>query len=380
MSMIEYLKNFFSKKVKPSPSEASTPEKKVEKDDTRIIEEDWKFCAIIKLHVKEEEYEDSFQFEDTFIRIFRPSDDGFPSGLVAEVYAKKDNYTDITDAYFSLEEVLERFLHRLALVTFRKCRILKIMGISRFKVGVNEEFDILMPDVLEVINEEYDGVKLSEQPNISRYYPEVEIMDALREVKLSLETNLVLKKYHHYYNAIERLATLETTEFVSRKCSHCGKEEKIEIKATANKMLELFLNEGFTKKDFKKCRSLRGKIAHGSGNQGQKTIEQIRTHLGKVEKVAANTLSRISGINILDGKIPRLHTQFAHATGVKLAEKNKKSNAQYHIVKWTFSSSFSFNKVEDTLLDNGEFKPLMTPIPVDLSPENFKVFPYLWPY
>lgn len=350
-----------------------------EVDESLVMNGDWKLCAMIELQMHDS-YEEYFQFENTVIRVFRPSEKWFQKGFIAEVYAKTDDYLDIFKAYYGLVDKLEQFSHRLALTTFKKCHIIKIMGVSPFKVNCNEPFELLIPDVLSPVIDKYRGIKLTDciQPTSTLF--EKEILDAIREIKFSLENDSILRKFHHYYNAIERIADFKTTELVSRKCSKCGNEKNIGIKATASKMRDFFLIEGFTEKDFNKCRRLRGKIAHGSGEQNQKLIEEIYLFLGKIEKVAANTVSKVSGINILSGKIPRIHAQFGIVAGVKTANKNIWKNASYNILDLSFSTTVSFNKVEDTLSESGEWRPLLRPMPKFINRKNFNIFPYSWPY
>ena len=343
-----------------------------------LLPEDWKFCALIYIHVSDLE-EDIIQFKNHVIRIFKPNDIEIDFAHVVEVYSIFSEYSDIKSAYHGSLEILNQFLDRIALLTFKPCPLIQPVGISCFKVVVNQEFDLLVPDDLSNELPKLD-VKFSGNSNLLKNLEDTEIEDALRELRLGLESESIFDKFLHYYNVIERIADLQTEIFAEQKCASCGTIYQLPFKATGNKMKDLFAIEGFSSKEFKLCRGIRGKIAHGSAKRNQKLIDEIFNNMGKVEKVAANNISKITGINIVSGKIPRLYNQFWLLRGIKLSEKNETQNAAYNSISFDFECNSIFNKVNDIEEDNLELKPLVGPIPSDLSSENFKIYPYSWPY
>lgn len=333
---------------------------------------------MIYLHVSDIE-EDIIQFKNHAIRIFKPNDVKLDFAHIIEVYSTLLEYSDIKSAYHGSLEILNQFLDRIALLTFKPCPLIQPVGISCFQVSVGQEFDLLVPDDLSHELPKLD-TKFSNVISLNKDFEEREIEDALRELRLGLESESVFNKFLHYYNVIERIANLQTEDYVEQKCDSCGTVNKLGIKATGNKMRELFTAEGFSNKEFNACRGIRGKIAHGSANRNQKLINEIFNNIGTVEKVAANNISKITGIDIISGKIPRLHNQFWLLKGVKLSERNEEQNAAYNITDFKFEFNGIFNLVKDIEEEDLEWKPLIGPIPPELAPEYFEIYPYSWPY
>ena len=145
-------------------------------------------------------------------------------------------------------------------------------------------------------------------------------------------------------------------------------------------MREYFEAEGSSKKDFNQIRSIRGKIAHGSGKRDKKLVDEIFQYVPIVSKVAGNLISNLAGLKILYGKYPLVNNQYIEITGKKISEKTEKINASYTIVSLGAGGEFKFNALDDSTTGEIEdFRPFWG-LPLDINPENFKVYPYSWPY
>lgn len=343
----------------------------------KVKSQDWKFCAIVDLEINNLN-EEIIHFEEHAIRIFKPNEKRLRGYFIAEVYSQLSNYPDLETAFYNSLEILNKVLTRLSFVTFRTCKIINPISISQYKAEKGEPFEMLITaDVTE--NQPDVDIDLSKFPDLFTMFKETEVNVGLSEITLAIQSESYYSKFLHYYNSIERIADYLTDEFVKHKCTSCGSINEIEVKATGNKMRELFISEGYKNKDFKKCRSIRSKLAHGSTERTNKLLNDIFGNIGIVEKIAFSLLTKHTKIKVLDGgAIHRLRNQFLKIEGVKLRDRNWLTNTAYRIINHSFSMNVSINSVGEWK-DNKE-RFITEHIPLDLNPFTAKIFPYAWPY
>jgi hypothetical protein len=354
----------------------------MKKSEILIKDSDWKFAALVYLHLDlSEGLEEMVHFEETVIRIFKPSDIGLEHAYILELYCIREDYSDIIKAFHSLNHILNQFLDRLSLVTLYPCYVFKHLGITNFRAQVEEEFKLILFENLMIPQPKHNlKVSIGELIDQSRKFDQKEINDALREYRQGLESDSVFYLFLHHYNTIERIAEYRATEFVKSKCPKCGEEIFQPLKATGNLMREFFEKEGILKKDFNKIRAIRGKIAHGSGSRDKSLVDQIFHYFPFLTKVAGNLISSLSGLKVLYGKNPIANNQYIEIVGKKLSEKTEELNASYTIVSLGARGEFQFYNINDSTSNEVEdFRPFLG-IPLDINPEDFKIHPYSWPY
>lgn len=265
--------------------------------------EDWKFCSVVDLGIAGS-IEKDLSFQNHGLRIFRPSDLPVRHGHIVEVYSPKESYSDLEAAFTGSFEVLQRFLNRVSFITYQDHNRVKPISITQFKVKPGEEFEMLLTmDMSHGIPR--PALEADDFDQILINFEENEINHALHEMRLALKAESLFEKVLHYYNVIEKIAELKTTEKAKSKCSSCGEVFELPHKATGNMMRQAFLDENYSAKDFENIRRLRSKIAHGASSNLNTENEDIHKHLDIVEKVAANLLSKTTGLKIFSAKFPR---------------------------------------------------------------------------
>lgn len=347
-----------------------------------VKDSDWKFAALVYLHIElKEEAEELVHFEETCIRIYQPNDIGYPDAYVVEIYTQRECFEEITIAYHGMLHILNKFLDRLGLLTLNPCYLISALGITRFRVTTDEEFDLFIP-----VDAAIPQPKLKLSGSVEELIKEgkstdkKELNEALREYRQGLESDSIYYLFLHHYNAIERIAEFLTDDFVYTTCPKCSASIKTSLKATGNKMKELFIAEGVDNKKFNQIRSIRGKIAHGAGERSEKLAKEVFDHLASVSRVAGNLISEYTGLKILYGKYPMIREQFILIKGVKTSERTEESNSAYGIISFKLRGEIMFNNLTDSAPhEEEEFRPLIG-MPMDINPENFKIYPYSWPY
>lgn len=183
----------------------------------------------------------------------------------------------------------------------------------------------------------------------------------------------------HFHNVIERISEHLANEYIHRKCDNCGKVTKTMDKATNNKMLELFEKFGFEKDIYKKCRRIRGKIAHGSGERNNKLYTEIFTILPKIETVALKLIKEVTSLTVIESELlTRFKNHFMEVTAIKKYESNGKINTSFKILDLKYHFDFNTNEIGDVKEVKDEF--ITDHLPAELSEENFDHLPYPWPY
>ncbi len=343
----------------------------------KITSRDWKFCAVVDLGIQNIKEEQHIDFNEHFIRIFKPKDKAVHGFFVAEVYSLKPKYNDNITAFHNSIEILNKVLDRISIATFRYCKIISSIGITQFKAERNKPFKMLL--TTDVIT--HPPKKVFDAQEYSELFQDIreqELNDSISEFSLGINSSSIYLKFSHFYNCIERVAQLFTTENVKYKCKSCGESNETPIKATGNKMKDLFKIKGYNTKEFKKCRSIRGKIAHGSGARTKNFNDDIFSNLPIVESVALHVIEKYTSLKLIEGEIfPRSNDQFVELTGKKRWNKNIFSNAAYDIIDHCIKFSFVMHEIGNCKMKEGF---ITDHIPMNPNPWNSNIFPYAWPY
>ena len=356
--------------------------------------EDWKYCAVVDLGIAGS-IETMLSFQNHGIRIFRPSDLKLSNGHIIEIYSPREVYENLESAFNGSTEILQRFLNRVSFITFQDHNKVKPISITRFKVEIGEEFEMLLTvDLSHGIPR--PNLEANDFDQLLQEFDNNEINHALHEMRLAIKSESLLEKLLHFYNVIEQYADLKTTEKAKRKCPNCGEVSELEHKATGNTMREVFSSLGFSNRDFNDVRRLRSKIAHGSSGNLIIEDEELHKCLSIVEKVAANSLSEISGIKIFAAKFPRVIKQRCIINGVKLQNntgnesywrkiaiklripwlmRSTSGPASYDILEMRIGFEGKMIGLDDQGKHDMSWKPFFGPI--GGKPE---IFPYAWPY
>ncbi len=345
--------------------------------ETLLKSEDWKFCAVVELSVKLSKNEITLQFDEHAIRIFKPTEKKLNKVFVAEVYSQKEKYTDIETAYHCSLDILIKALARLSLLTYSNYKIVSPIGITQFKVKKGQTFNMLLnANFLPPVEK-----KVISSNDIPKYFEVIyqqEINDSISEIVLGINSSSIFEKYSHYYNSIERISDLLTKEKTTSQCPKCGNIYHTSIKATSNKMRELFSTHNFDNTIYKKCRALRAKLAHGACERTTELQLQIFEMLPIVEKIAFNTLETNTNFKIPNGQvIPRLSHQFFEISGKKLENRNILTNAAYRIISHKIHFKVTLTSIGEPMKKEGF---ITDHIPLSPNSYNTRIFPYAWPY
>lgn len=345
--------------------------------DKKLTSKDWKFCAIVDLGIQTIDNEQQIHFNEHTIRIFKPSDKAAQGYFVAEVYSLKSKYPDSETAFHCSLDILNRVLSRISIATFRYCKVIAPVAITQFKAENKEPFTMLLTASF-LMQPVIKAFSIKGNSSLFININQQELNDSISELSLAINSTSIYHKFSHYYNCIERIASFLTTENVKNECKTCGQINEIAVKATGNKMREFFKKSGFEDKTFKKCRSIRGKLAHGSGERTRDLNLAIFECLPQVEKVALKTLEENTSIKMLNGEIvPQSIDQFIEIIGTKRWGKNALSNAAYGVI----SHKVKFKVRLDLVGENEEAEGFITDdIPLSFDSSTAKIFPYAWPY
>lgn len=344
--------------------------------EKELTSKDWKFCAIVDLGIENFD-EQQTQFNEHIIRFFKPTDRATQGFFVAEVYSLRSKYPDNETAFHGSLDILTKVLSRISIAIFRQCRVISSVSVTQFKADKKETFSMLLTSSFNV-RLGLKTFKIGEHPNIFFDINEQELNDSVSEFSLAINSNSIYLKFSHYYNCIERVAHYLTKENVQYKCKYCGEINEVAVKATANKMREIFSQMGYEKKIFNFCRTIRGKLTHGASERTRKLNLDILKHLSIIEKIALHVIEKHTSINLIQGKIiPQLNDQFVEIIGKKRWNKNRLKNSAYDIVSHQIKFNFQINEVGKNQKKHGF---ITGHIPLNFDPRNAYIFPYAWPY
>ncbi|UBM63102.1 hypothetical protein LA303_03785 [Candidatus Sulfidibacterium hydrothermale] len=344
--------------------------------EKQITSKDWKFCAVVDLGIENIE-EQQIQFNEHYIRIFKPSDRRIQDLCVAEVYSFRSKYSDNETAFHNSLDILNKVLDRISIATFRSCKIVSPISVTQFRAEKNENFTMLLTANF-IVQPKIKAFSAQNYPFLFSNIDEQDINDCISEFSLAINNSSIYQKFQHYYNCIERIAQFLTTENVNYKCKSCGAINEIPLKATGSKMREFFIKNGYNNKVFNKCRAIRGKLAHGSSQRTRKLNLEIFENISILEKIAIQLIEENTPLKIVEGEIiPRSIDQFVEIIGKKKWHKNFFTKSAYDIVSHSFKSTLRINEIGKNNMKEGF---ITEHLPLPFNPRHIKIFPYAWPY
>lgn len=339
--------------------------------------EDWKFCAVVEIGVKLTDNEIILHFNEHTIRIFNPTEKTLKNIFVAEVYSQKNKYVDCKTAYHSSLDILIKVLDRLSLITHTNYRLISPVGITQYKVKKGQTFNMLLSaDYLSPL--EKKTISSNDIPKSFDFFYQQEINDSISEIVLGINSSSIFEKFSHFYNSIERISDMLTKDNTKIQCPKCGNIYNTPNKATSNKMREIFSSLNIDNITYKKCRTLRSKLAHGACERTNELQSQIFDLLPVIERVAFTTLESNTNFNIKNGQvITRLTDQFFEIVGKKQKNQNFLSNSAYRIISHNVHFKANISIIGEPI----EKKGFITDhIPLFPNSLNTRIFPYAWPY
>jgi hypothetical protein len=105
---------------------------------------DWRTKAGI--FVNAEFVDTVFQLDSCAIRVFRFEDPILECNYIIEAYCRREDFSEIRDAYYFSIDRINEFLDQLSLVSYSPTVITHALSTTHFRVDVGEEFNIIIPD------------------------------------------------------------------------------------------------------------------------------------------------------------------------------------------------------------------------------------------
>lgn len=347
-------------------------------EEIQITHRDWRSRALVFLNAKIKE--EIINLSNCTLRIFEYDDNEYGGNHIIEAYSSREMFPEIENAHYFALDNINRILDKFSLISYFPAIVIKELSTTWFKTEIGEIFELLIPN-------EYYGEKkpiIIQQKDIETIKDDVDnkYLEVIRFIREGLCSNNIETQFLNYYYAIERVAEINTTKKIIRKCEQCG-FEKEEGLATSNFMRETFKKYGIDNKDYKRIRELRGKISHGSGKRDNLFYKELRVGLIKIESLAIDLVSTKMNINVKSPVRVHLSHQFWNLKGKKIKDINEKIPAIFNIVECSYSFSAGFPKpienfVKDPSDNKFELDGSLTPeVPSD---RHLDIHKECWPY
>jgi hypothetical protein len=192
-------------------------------------------------------------------------------------------------------EVINRFLDKITIISYQPSPILKIYSTTRRKVLIHNPVNILVPV------EYYPEVRPAEITNEDLKFMKEEYDHrygvALRYFREALNTTHPDIQFMYLYSAVERIADINTTEKIIKKCNKCGNEMTIG-KAINKAIIEMGKSLEYSASNMKKIKEIRGKLVHGTGKRNESFYEDVKSVAGTLESIAIHFLSKNTGFRV----------------------------------------------------------------------------------
>jgi hypothetical protein len=313
---------------------------------TKISNDDWRTRMLIRVNAILEP--GSFPFVNAKIRVLNHGENDSCEYII-ECYLQNKLFPNIKEAFeYSLDRLSE-FLGRISIIINAPIEATKVLSICPTLVPARELFEMLIPadfssDVAPVTIKHVDlegFVKINDNINY---------LEAVRQASNALNSDSFEEKFLLYFSAFERIAEVDSSEKLYSECPNCGHKVERGI-ATTNYIKRKMLEYGVSNKDFNTIRSIRGKIAHGSGKRDSKFVTEAKTLLAKLESVLLAEISRKTGVTI-KAPFKALFAMPVYACqGIKLSVAIGDIPAIFGLEKYTFSIPLSFSKLATDNID-----------------------------
>ena len=223
--------------------------------------------------------------------------DQWPSHMkVVDAFLSGLDTNSIEDAHIVGIDLINTFLDRLAVVTYSRCSVLKIISTCPASVSPGIEFHIATQDLYSsVVTQKVlpDHIAAFEKlPSNSVVH------EAAHHARKALSEVDSGHQLLHLHIAAERIALSETAEKVEHKCPSC--QHVLDSKPASRRAVRALLGKrAVSRKDCDDASTYRSCVAHGSGKRDLAFYERVTELAGAVEGAVLSTIAERSGIKIL---------------------------------------------------------------------------------
>jgi len=332
---------------------------------------DWRtrFIAFTAADLKDELY----AVRENIIRVVPEKSIARPYYLL-DVFVKKDQFDDLRKtAYYSID-IINEFLSQIAIISYSPSELITIISTSPHIVEVGVTFEMILYEgdyELKTIEIFKDDIRAYSKESLS--LPYVNLLPILKDAINSESLEL---KFLNFFSALDYIAQKETTQKVSTSCVKCGTPVQTHL-ATSTFLYNLFESHDVDKKKYNQIRTLRSKIAHGSGIRNNEFYKELRTYLPFLESIVLYEVSKRTSLLVKRSSNIVAGLPFLNLSCEKIFNTDGLTPSAFNVKNISWSVESAFTAIKNTITDPSQFAGDFGP---GIDFENFEVDSLAWPY
>lgn len=298
-----------------------------------------------------------------------------PSHYLVDVFVERDKFQNIEEILYFTLDVINEFVSQVSFVSYATAELIDIIAISPHVVEIGEEFEIA------IFNGDYDIgiVNIENTDLLNRATQESDglYINLLQLLKQALSTESLELRFLNLFATLDYIADGETDEKVKTYCPNCNAESE-GTKATSRFIRELFLKRGIPAKEYNQIRSLRGKIAHGSGVRNMEFYSELLSSLATLESMAYDEVIKRGPLKVKRNSNLIAPIPITTIKAIKFKNPEESSPSTFDIVDYKFDVKVKFTGLKNAMeTQPGEFSGTFGP---HLIGGSLQIPPEAWPY
>lgn len=207
----------------------------------------------------------------------------------------------IQEVYLKSLDIVEKFLDFASLIGYCEVQMLDhIITIPTYS-EVGKEFEGLSSKIIHKRTYK-EGITATDllkigQIGVVNQYLEI----ALSFLRRALSTQSLEEKIIMLASCLEKIASVESNEYVKTKCAECGHEKDTSMKATKRFLKDILVKKGASNKEVQNFLDRdRNKVAHGGGVRDVKFYSELKESILKVQHLVVEIMSEKLGVDLVN--------------------------------------------------------------------------------